>query len=173
MLDKEKYPDILCANEEESERERRRFTPIPPSSRSTTPRIFSKPSRFRTSSRPNTPAARSFTFIWVRRWAIIGAVKWLVRKIVTRFRLPYFTLTPTFSVCPSHGYLKGEQERCSICDSETEVYSRVVGYLRPVKQWNDGKRAEFSRRRAFSIAEPAKGGEGLDRQEERRKAQSA
>jgi ribonucleoside-triphosphate reductase len=78
-------------------------------------------------------------------------VKTLIRRIVTRFRLPYFTLSPTFSVCPSHGYLKGEQRRCSVCQEETEVYSRVVGYLRPIKQWNRGKRAEFGIRRHFRI----------------------
>jgi ribonucleoside-triphosphate reductase (formate) len=79
----------------------------------------------------------------------LDAVKGLVRKIVTRFRLPYFTLTPTFSVCSDHGYLRGRQDRCPQCRKETEVYSRVVGYLRPVKQWNDGKRAEFEMRKVF------------------------
>jgi anaerobic ribonucleoside-triphosphate reductase len=81
-----------------------------------------------------------------------GAVKALIRKIVTGFRLPYVTLSPTFSVCPSHGYLKGKQERCSICNEETEVYARVVGYLRPVKQWNNGKQAEFGMRKTFKMA---------------------
>jgi ribonucleoside-triphosphate reductase len=84
-----------------------------------------------------------------------GITKGLIRKIVTNFKLPYFTVTPTFSVCPSHGYLNGRQERCSICDEETEVYSRVVGYLRPVKQWNDGKRAEFSLRKTYKLHFPA------------------
>ncbi len=82
----------------------------------------------------------------------IETVKNLVRKIAANFRLPYFTLTPTFSVCPSHGYLKGEQERCPSCQAETEIYSRVVGYLRPVKQWNKGKQAEFIRRKTFRVA---------------------
>ena len=82
----------------------------------------------------------------------IGAVKSLIKKIVTGFRIPYLTLSPTFSVCPSHGYLKGRQERCSVCNSETEVYSRVVGYLRPVKQWNNGKQAEFNLRKSFKVA---------------------
>jgi len=80
------------------------------------------------------------------------AVKSLIRKIVMGFRLPYLTLSPTFSVCPSHGYLKGKQERCSICNEETEVYSRVVGYLRPVKQWNNGKQAEFGMRKTYKVA---------------------
>ena len=75
------------------------------------------------------------------------SVKGLVKKITDGFRLPYFTLTPTFSVCPSHGYLKGAQENCGICGHETEVYSRVVGYLRPVNQWNAGKQAEYGLRK--------------------------
>lgn len=76
-------------------------------------------------------------------------VKNLVRKVSGQFHLPYFTLTPTFSVCPSHGYLKGEQPECPECRQATEVYSRIVGYLRPVKQWNDGKQAEYKNRRPF------------------------
>ena len=79
----------------------------------------------------------------------IRTVKNLVRKVSGQFRLPYFTLTPTFSVCPSHGYLKGEQPKCPECRQATEVYSRIVGYLRPVKQWNDGKQAEYRNRRPF------------------------
>jgi anaerobic ribonucleoside-triphosphate reductase len=78
-------------------------------------------------------------------------VKTLIRKVSENFRLPYFTLTPTFSICPSHGYLAGNIERCPECRSETEVYSRVVGYLRPVNQWNDGKQAEFSKRKTFKL----------------------
>jgi ribonucleoside-triphosphate reductase len=77
------------------------------------------------------------------------AVKALVRKVSANYRLPYYTLTPTFSVCPSHGYLNGEQPSCSHCHQETEIYSRVVGYLRPVKQWNDGKQAEYALRKTY------------------------
>jgi len=73
----------------------------------------------------------------------------LVRKVAWNFHIPYFTLTPTFSICSSHGYLKGEQPQCPICGAKCEVYSRVVGYLRPVDQWNDGKQAEFALRRTF------------------------
>ncbi len=73
----------------------------------------------------------------------------LVRKVAWNFRLPYFTLTPTFSVCPTHGYISGEHRQCPKCGANCEVYSRVVGYLRPVDQWNDGKQAEFAVRRTF------------------------
>ncbi len=73
----------------------------------------------------------------------------LARKIAWNSHLPYFTLTPTFSICPTHGYLSGEHRQCPTCGAENEVYSRVVGYLRPVDQWNDGKQAEFAIRRNF------------------------
>jgi anaerobic ribonucleoside-triphosphate reductase len=79
------------------------------------------------------------------------AVKNLVSKVSNTFHLPYFTLTPTFSVCPSHGYLAGEHDKCDTCDADTEVYSRVVGYLRPVGQWNNGKQTEFYMRKTFSV----------------------
>jgi anaerobic ribonucleoside-triphosphate reductase len=73
----------------------------------------------------------------------------LIRKVSWNSSLPYFTLTPTFSICPSHGYTGGEHKKCPICSAPCEVYSRVVGYLRPVDQWNDGKQAEFAIRRTF------------------------
>jgi len=73
-------------------------------------------------------------------------VKEFVKSVCSNYRLPYFTLTPTFSVCPSHGYLAGKQQTCPECGLECEVYSRVVGYLRPVSQWNVGKQAEFVER---------------------------
>jgi anaerobic ribonucleoside-triphosphate reductase len=76
----------------------------------------------------------------------------LVRKVAWNFRLPYFTLTPTFSICPTHGYISGEHKQCPKCGVNCEVYSRVVGYLRPVDQWNDGKQAEFAIRKTFEKA---------------------
>ncbi len=81
-----------------------------------------------------------------------AAVKQLVRRIAERFKLPYYSLTPTFSVCRHHGYISGEHSVCPQCGERTEVYSRVVGYLRPVEQWNDGKQAEFADRKAFHAA---------------------
>jgi ribonucleoside-triphosphate reductase len=73
----------------------------------------------------------------------------LIRKVSWGSRLPYFTLTPTFSICPTHGYMVGEHKQCPTCGDKCEVYSRVVGYLRPVDQWNDGKQAEFAIRHTF------------------------
>jgi ribonucleoside-triphosphate reductase len=81
-----------------------------------------------------------------------ATVKKLVKTITDRYRLPYFSLTPTFSVCPSCGYLSGEQPKCPHCSCETEVYSRIVGYLRPVQQWNDGKQCEFALRKSLSCS---------------------
>jgi ribonucleoside-triphosphate reductase len=79
------------------------------------------------------------------------AAKMLVKKIFENFHLPYLTLTPTFSICPVHGYLAGEHFYCPKCTIKQpcEVYSRIVGYLRPVQQWNLGKREEFRWRREF------------------------
>ncbi len=79
------------------------------------------------------------------------AVKDFVRMVCENYSLPYFTITPSFSICPSHGYLEGEQVQCPKCGASTEIYSRVVGYLRPVNQWNDGKQAEFTIRSRFSV----------------------
>ncbi len=73
----------------------------------------------------------------------------LIKKVAWNSKLPYFTLTPTFSVCPTHGYTSGEHKQCPTCGANCEVYSRVVGYLRPVDQWNDGKQAEFAIRKTF------------------------
>jgi len=73
----------------------------------------------------------------------------LIKKVSWNSHLQYFTLTPTFSICPTHGYVSGEHKQCQLCSARCEVYSRVVGYLRPVDQWNDGKQAEFAIRKSF------------------------
>ncbi|MFC2076334.1 ribonucleoside triphosphate reductase [candidate division KSB1 bacterium] len=90
-----------------------------------------------------------------------AAARTLVRRIAETFRIPYYTLTPTFSICPVHGFLKGEQPACPVsletgdnggtCGRSTEVYSRVVGYFRPVQQWNMGKKAEFDHRKTYKL----------------------
>lgn len=76
----------------------------------------------------------------------IAALKKLVKKICTNYELPYFTISPTFSVCSEHGYTAGRVEECETCGNPNEVYSRVVGFIRPVSLWNPGKRAEFDDR---------------------------
>ena len=75
----------------------------------------------------------------------------LVRKIAENYKLPYYTMSPTYSVCADHGYIAGEVYECPICGKTTEVYSRITGYYRPVQNWNDGKRKEFNDRKVYDI----------------------
>lgn len=81
------------------------------------------------------------------------AARDLVKKIAYNFKLPYFTLSPTYSVCKHDGYLTGEQPVCPYCGEKTEVYSRITGYYRPLQNWNDGKQAEFKERKEYKVAE--------------------
>ena len=76
----------------------------------------------------------------------------LVRKIAENYRLPYYTISPTYSICSDHGYLTGEQFTCPICGKKTEVYSRITGYYRPVQNWNDGKTQEYKDRKVYDPA---------------------
>ena len=76
----------------------------------------------------------------------------LVRKIAENYRLPYYTMSPTYSVCKNHGYIAGEEYTCPECGEKTEVYSRITGYYRPVQNWNDGKSQEFKDRKVYDIA---------------------
>jgi len=79
------------------------------------------------------------------------ACKLLVKRILSRYRIPYLSITPTFSVCPTHGYLAGENWHCPQCGKECEVYSRVVGYYRPISNWNKGKQEEYKERKYFKF----------------------
>lgn len=88
-------------------------------------------------------------FFLGERMADAMTLKSLVKKICTNYRLPYFTFSPSFSVCKNHGYVAGEHRTCEQCGGVCEVYSRVVGFLRPVEQWNRGKQAEFAMRETY------------------------
>jgi ribonucleoside-triphosphate reductase len=79
----------------------------------------------------------------------IEAVKKLIKRIFTKSKMPYISITPTFSVCNTHGHIEGEKFNCPTCDADTEVYSRVVGYLRPVQNFNEGKKEEYFERKKF------------------------
>ena len=86
----------------------------------------------------------------------VESVKMLIKKACEQFKMPYFYISPTFSICPQHGYIAGEHHTCPSCETEgketaCEVYSRVVGYLRPVDQWNEGKQAEFRNRKTYKV----------------------
>ncbi|MBR6637420.1 MAG: ribonucleoside triphosphate reductase [Lachnospiraceae bacterium] len=75
----------------------------------------------------------------------------LVRTIAENFKLPYYTLSPTYSICKTHGYINGEEYECPICKAKTEVYSRITGYYRPVQNWNDGKLQEYKNRKVYDM----------------------
>jgi ribonucleoside-triphosphate reductase (formate) len=155
MIDKKRYPDIICANDKAIQTQ----DAAPYYTNSTHLPVDHSDDIFETLQlqddlqRKYTGGTVLHVFIG-ERIPDTSMVRSLVRKISNNYHLPYFTLTPTFSVCASHGYLKGEQPVCPKCQSPTEIYSRVVGYLRPIKQWNDGKQAEYRRRKTFQV-EPA------------------
>jgi ribonucleoside-triphosphate reductase len=151
-IDKEKYPEILCANEPRLREAQAEpfYTNSSQLPVNFTDDIFEALDLQDEIQSKYTGGTVFHTFAG-ERVDDPEAVKALVRKICTRYHLPYLTFTPTFSVCPSHGYLKGEQEACPACRTPCEIYSRVVGYLRPIGQWNQGKRSEFQLRREYQF----------------------
>ena len=151
MLDKKRYPEILAANNEGWRRGEAAYY-----TNSTQLPVNFSDDLFETLALQDDLQAKytggTVLHLFLgERLADIATVKSLVRKVAGGYRLPYFTLTPTFSVCPAHGYLSGERPSCPTCGQETEVYSRVVGYLRPIRQWNTGKQAEYAQRKTFKI----------------------
>ena len=90
----------------------------------------------------------------------------LVRKIAENYKLPYYTMSPTYSICKDHGYITGETFTCPECGRPTEVYSRITGYYRPVQNWNDGKAQEYADRKVYDIAHSYLKKKGLDKKEE-------
>jgi ribonucleoside-triphosphate reductase len=146
-LDKEKYPEIISANENGGLAFYTNSTQLPVNY---TDDIFEALDLQDEIQVKYTGGTVFHTFIGERIAEPIAA-KVLVRKICETYHMPYFTLTPTFSVCPDHGYIRGEIAACPDCNAATEIYSRVVGYLRPVKQWNKGKQAEFELRQTYRV----------------------
>jgi len=147
--DKAKYPQIICANEEEYKRGAEPFytnsTQLPVNFTDDIFEVIQLQDEIQTKYTGGV-VLHIFAGESVNDY---NTIKVLVRKICENFHLPYLTFTPTFSVCPSHGYLSGEHSKCPKCGLESEIYSRVVGYLRPVKQWNKGKKQEFKSRKTF------------------------
>lgn len=151
-IDKEKFADIICANDRQpktngAEPYYTNSTQLPVNY---TDDIF-EALDLQDSIQSKYTGGTVFHIYAGERIEEPEAVKTLIHKICSSYHLPYLTFTPTFSVCSSHGYLAGRQDACPICDEPCEVYSRVVGYLRPVKQWNKGKQEEFNARRVFSF----------------------
>lgn len=151
-IDKKKYPDIICANEEDYQQGKEPFytnsTHLPINY---TDDIFEALELQDNLQTKYTGGTVQHLFLG-EEVKDTNVVKNVINKVSKTYRLPYFTLTPTFSVCPSHGYIAGEHAQCEQCNSQTEVYSRVVGYLRPVGQWNLGKQTEFCMRKEYKIA---------------------
>ena len=151
LKDKKKYPDIICANEEEYQKGAEPFytnsSQLPVNY---TDDIFEALDLQDNLQVKYTGGTTVHLFLG-EKIDDATIVKNLVKKICENYRLPYFTITPTFSICPVHGYISGEHYTCPKCGEECEVYSRSVGYLRPVKQWNKGKAEEFKERKTFNI----------------------
>jgi len=150
-IDKEKYPDIICANEPQWKEGAEPFytnsTQLPVNY---TDDVFEALDLQDELQTKYTGGTVMHLFVG-ERISDSSVVKALVKRICEQYKLPYFTITPTFSICPNHGYLSGEHHQCPECGAEAEVYSRVVGYLRPVKQWNNGKKEEFKMRKVFKM----------------------
>ena len=150
-IDKEKYPDIICANEPQWKEGAEPFytnsTQLPVNY---TDDVFEALDLQDELQTKYTGGTVMHLFVG-ERISDSSVVKALVKRICEQYKLPYFTITPTFSICPNHGYLSGEHHQCPECGAEAEVYSRVVGYLRPIKQWNHGKKEEFRMRKTFKI----------------------
>ncbi|KPA13102.1 protein containing Ribonucleoside-triphosphate reductase, anaerobic [Candidatus Magnetomorum sp. HK-1] len=152
LLDKKKFPDIICANENDYQEGADPFytnsTQLPVNYTDDLYETLELQEELQTRYTGGT-VLHLFLGEQVED---LEATKTLIRKVAGNFKLPYFTLSPTFSICQSHGYIKGNSAICPTCNQETEVYSRVVGYLRPIKQWNNGKQAEFNIRKTYKIA---------------------
>jgi ribonucleoside-triphosphate reductase len=141
-IDKKKYPDITTAGKSAPYYTNSTHLPV-----SHTDDIFE-------ALRMQDPLQTKYTggtvfHTFIGEELTPDGAKILVKKITENFHLPYITLTPTFSICPDHGYHAGEHYACPTCSCTCEVYSRIVGYLRPVGQWNAGKQEEFKERKEF------------------------
>lgn len=145
--DREKYPDIITATEND---ERPYYTNSSHLPVGYTEDIFEALDTQDTLQTLYTSGTVFHAFLGEKLpdWK---AAATLVRKIAQNYKLPYYTMSPTYSICKYHGYLAGEQYECPHCHEETEVYSRITGYYRPVKNWNAGKSQEFIERKVYNI----------------------
>ncbi len=149
--DKDKYSEIICANEDEFQAGKEPFytnsTHLPVNYSDDIFEVLDIQDNLQSKYTGGT-----VLHIFVgERIQDTEALKQFIKTVCQRYRMPYFTISPTFSVCPSCGYVAGEHMLCPKCEDECEVYSRVVGYLRPVQQWNKGKQQEFGGRKMFKV----------------------
>lgn len=151
LLDKKDYPEIICANEDRYQQGQPPFytnsSQLPVNYTDDLFEVMDLQDEIQTKY---TGGTVQHLFVG-EQITDIKALKKLIQKICERYHLPYFSMTPTFSICPDCGYLPGEVAECPKCGAETEIYSRVVGYLRPVRQWNEGKREEFKIRKTLKL----------------------
>jgi ribonucleoside-triphosphate reductase len=149
--DKEKYPDIITAGEQEPYYTNSSQLPV-----SYSDDLF-EALNLQDGLQTKYTGGTVFHAFLGERIQNSESIKTLIKKIFTKHHLPYLTFTPTFSVCPNHGYLAGEHFTCPKCiiEQPCEVFSRVVGYIRPVQQWHPGKQEEFKDRVVFKIKEKA------------------
>ena len=151
MIDKKQYPDIICANETFYQQGSDPFytnsSQLPVNY---TDDIF-EALELQDDLQTKYTGGTVFHIFLGEKVDSIEATRDLVNKITRNFRLPYFTLSPTFSVCTTHGYITGQHSECPDCHQPAEVYSRIVGYLRPISQWNNGKLSEFNIRKTFHM----------------------
>lgn len=151
LKDKKEFPDIICANEKEYQKGAAPFytnsTQLPVNYSEDVFEVLDLQDEIQRKYTGGT-VLHIFAGERVKDGQV---VKELVKKVCDNYHLPYFTFTPTFSICPTHGYLPGNQPVCPKCGAKTEVYSRSVGYLRPVSQWNEGKAEEFKERKTFKV----------------------
>ncbi len=142
--DKQLYPDIITSGESEPYYTNSTFLPV---------NYTDDPFEVLEHQSPLQVLYTSGTVvhIFLQEKPDEDSLKTFIKKAFENYPIPYMTITPTFSICKTHGYIAGEHFKCPICGDETEVYSRVVGYYRPVKNWNNGKKEEFKQRMEYKI----------------------
>ena len=125
--------------------------PTAPIFRWITPPMFLMLWIYRMSSRPFIHQVPYFMHSSARSCQTGPAAAKLVKTIADHYKLPYYTLSPTYSICAEHGYLAGEHNVCPVCGKNAEVYSRITGYYRPVQNWNEGKTQEYKNRTTYNV----------------------
>jgi len=148
LKDKQRYPDIITAGTEEKPY----YTNSSQLPVNFTDDLF-EALKLQDNLQTKYTGGTSFHAFLGEQISDFDQVPRMIKRVFENFRLPYFTLTPTFSICPVHGYISGEHFICPKCviEQPCEVYSRIVGYLRPVQQWNEGKKQEFKERKEFKM----------------------
>lgn len=147
-IDKAEFSDIITANAEGSEPFYTNSSQLPVNY---TDDLFDALDKQDPLQCSYTGGTVFHTFIGEKR-PNTESIKSLIKNIFTNYKLPYITMSPTFSICPEHGYLFGEHIKCPKCDSDCEVFARIVGYMRPINHWNKGKASEYELRKQFDKA---------------------